>query len=130
MTILISFYISKNNFYQEINKSKEDFVGTFSWGATEKSNKNMIYLSIIHDDESKNSAQFIEYYVSSEEIIKQGECILTDNNYATLVDENGDAFAHIVYIADGYFIFDKEKESKEVEKIVDGPVLPTDWNEK
>lgn len=125
VTILISVYVSKDIFYKKNTKSKEDFIGTFSWGATEKNNEKMIYLAIINDDENENSIQFIEYYVSNEEIIKKGECILTNDNYVVLLDENGNYFASIVYVIDGYLLFDNEKKAKSIEKIVDGPVLPT-----
>lgn len=125
VTILLSVYLSKSSFYQKINKSKEDFVGTFSWGATEKSMENMIYLAIISDEENENSVHFVEYYVSNEKVIKQGKCSFSDNNYITLLDEDGNTYAHIVYVTDKYLLFDGGKEGKIIEKIGIGPVLPT-----
>lgn len=123
-TILISLYLSKDFFYQKVIKNKNDFIGTFSWGETENNIENMVYLAIIKEDNPEDNAQFIAYYVSNEKVIAHGEWIFTNNNYITLLDENKNTFAHIVYVPDGYLLFNNENEAIKLKKISIAPVLP------
>lgn len=125
-TALITAYLCRDSFYQENKKSRQDFAGTYSWGAAENNNmENMVYLAVMVTDENKNSTRYVAYYVSGENIIQEGECILSDNNYATFLDENGEVFARIVFNLGNYMLFDEDQEAKILEKISDGPVMPT-----
>ena len=63
--------------------------------------------------------------MSTEEVIQEGSCVLSEDNYLTLCDRKGNPRAYLAYVTDHYLYFDFEKGAMEATKISEGPVAPT-----
>lgn len=116
------YFLGKNQAYQSVSKEEKDFIGTFKYAERENSMASTFYVAVMRDGDN---IRYLEYNMSTEEVIQEGSCVLSEDNYLTLCDREGNPRAYLAYVTDHYLYFGFEKGAMEATKISEGPVMPT-----